>query len=301
MPQRPRTRISVSCLAVAALVIVSAISAVVPAGAQGKNFLWKATRGSGGFYLVGSVHMLAEQYYPLNPALEAAFKDSDLLVEEVDLDQMLAPDAQLLMLKRGMLPADRSLDTVVSPATFEMVQKRLAGLGLPIEPLKRFKPWSLALTLLAVEWQKAGFDADLGLDRHFYERARAENKPIQGLETLEFQISRFDDLPDADQERLLAQTMRELDTQMADVARLADAWKSGDLDSMEQLVLQELKADPRMYERLLVDRNRNWLPRIDVLASRPGRAFVVVGAAHLVGPDGLLAMLRAVGFTVEQL
>jgi uncharacterized protein YbaP (TraB family) len=245
--------------------------------------------------------MLAAQYYPLSAPLEGAFKDSDLLVEEVDLDQMLQPSTQLLMLKRGMLPADRSLDAVVSPATFELVQKRVAGLGLPIEPLKRFKPWSLALTLLAAEWQKAGFDAELGLDRHFYERARAENKPVQGLETLEFQISRFDGLPDADQERLLVQTMRELDTQVSDVAKLADAWRSGDVETMERLVLRDLKADPRMYARLLVDRNRDWLPRIDQLASRPGRAFVVVGAAHLIGPDGLLAMLRAVGFTIVQL
>jgi uncharacterized protein YbaP (TraB family) len=297
MRQRTLGRLCLSLVATAALVA----ALVTPALAQGRNFLWKATRGSGAIYLVGSVHMLTEQYYPLSPPLEAAYKDSDLLVEEVDLDQMLEPDAQLSMLRRGMLPAGRSLDTVVSPATFELVQKRVAGLGLPIEPLKRFKPWALAMTLLAAEWQKAGFDAELGLDRHFYDRARAENKPVQGLETIEFQISRFDGLPDADQDRLLAQTMRELDTQMADVTRLADAWKTGDLEGMERLVLQELKADPRMYERLLVDRNRNWLPRIDALASRPGRAFVVVGAAHLIGPDGLLAMLRSVGFTVEQL
>jgi hypothetical protein len=297
MRERALGRLCLSLVATAALVA----ALVAPALAQGRNFLWKATRGSGALYLVGSVHMLTEQYYPLSPPLEAAYKDSDLLVEEVDLDHMLEPSAQLLMLRRGMLPADKSLDTVVSPATFELVQKRVAGLGLPIEPLKRFKPWALAMTLLAAEWQKAGFDAQLGLDRHFFDRARAENKPVQGLETIEFQISRFDGLPDADQERLLAQTMRELDTQMADVTRLADAWKTGDLEGMERLVLQELKADPRMYERLLVDRNRNWLPRIDALASRPGRAFVVVGAAHLIGPDGLLAMLRSVGFTVEQL
>ena len=290
-------RLVVAGVAIAALLAALAM----PAAAQSRNFLWKATRGAGALYLVGSVHMLAEQYYPLSAPIEAAYKDSDLLVEEVDLDQMLEPSAQLLMLKRGMLPANRSLEDVVSPATFEMVQKRLASLGLPIEPLKRFKPWALALTLLSLEWQKAGFDAGLGLDRHFYDRARSENKPIQGLETLEFQISRFDGLPDADQDRMLAQTMRELDTQMADVTRLADAWKSGDLEGMEKLVLADVKSDPRMYERLLVDRNRNWLPRIDALASRPGRAFVVVGAAHLVGPDGLLAMLRAVGFKVEQL
>ena len=65
-------------------------------------------------------------------------------------------------------------------------------------------------------------------------------------------------------------------------------------------MLQDLKQEPQMYERLLVERNRNWLPKLEALFSRPGRAFVVVGAAHLVGPDGLIALLKAKGYQVEQ-
>jgi uncharacterized protein YbaP (TraB family) len=283
----------------AATLLVAA--ALVPAQAAAQNFLWKATRGEGTVYLVGSVHLLTKDYYPLSSVLEAAFKESDLLVEEVDLAEMTAPDNQLTILMRGMLPAGQSLEAVVSPATFALVSRRVADLGMPVEPLKRFKPWMLALTLLSLEWLKAGFDPDLGLDKHFYDRARTEGKAVQGLETLDFQISRFDEMTPNEQDRLLMQTLKELDTQRTSVTALADAWKAGDSSTIERIVLQDVRQEPQMYQRLLVDRNRNWLPKIEALFARRGRAFVVVGAAHLVGTDGLISMLRARGYTVEQM
>jgi uncharacterized protein YbaP (TraB family) len=280
-----------------ALVVASLF---VPTDAAARSFLWKATRGQGVVYLVGSLHLLTKDYYPLSSELEAAFKDSDLLVEEVDIAEMLSTDNQLNMLMQGMLPADQSLDKVVSPATFALVGERLASFGMPIEPLKRFKPWLLALTLLSLEWQKSGFDPNLGLDKHFYDRAVTDRKSVQGLETLAFQISRFDEMTPAEQDRLLAQTLKELDTQKAAVTALADAWKAGDVPTIERILLQDVRQEERMYQRLLVERNRNWLPKIEALFARNRPAFVVVGAAHLVGPDGVIAMLRSRGYTVEQ-
>jgi uncharacterized protein len=266
-----------------------------------KNFLWKATKGSGTLYLVGSVHLLTKDYYPLNPALDAAFKDSSLLVEEIDLGEMMATENQMQMLMSGMLPAGQTLDKVVSPATMAAVAKRVEALGLPLEPLKRFKPWMLSLTLLGMEWQKAGFEAELGLDKHFYDRARAEKKPVQGLETVAFQISRFDEMTMEEQDRLLTETLNELDTQKSAVTDLADAWRAGDAQAVEKIVLLDLKSDLRLYDRMLVSRNRDWLPKLEAIAAKGTRAFVVVGAAHVVGPDGLVAMLKARGYTVEQL
>jgi len=168
------------------LLILGLILAFLSAGpsAAGTNFLWKATKGSSTLYLVGSVHLLTKDYYPLDPALETAFKDSSLLVEEVDFGEMMATENQLSMLMEGMLPSGQTLDKVLSPATFAAVSKRMETLGLPVEPLKRLKPWLLAITLLGMEWQKAGFEAELGLDKHFYDRAKADGKAVQGLETV---------------------------------------------------------------------------------------------------------------------
>jgi uncharacterized protein YbaP (TraB family) len=292
-----RLAVAVITLTVATLANPSA----PPVSASTRSFLWKASRGQSAIYLVGSVHMLTKDYYPLNPILDTAFKDSDLLVEEVDLGDMMSPDMQLQMLSRGMLPAGQSLDKVVSPATSALVNKRIGNLGLPMEALMRFKPWFLALTLQALEWQKAGFDAELGLDKHFYDRAQSDGKSVQGLETTDYQLSRFDEMTMDQQDRMLADSLKDLDSEEANVNKLAEAWKIGDAPTVERIVLADLKSDPVMYQRLIVERNRNWIPKLEALFPRGGRAFVVVGAAHLVGPDGLITMLRAKGYQVDQM
>jgi uncharacterized protein YbaP (TraB family) len=251
-------------------------------------------------YLVGSVHLLTKDFYPLSPALETAYKESDLVVEEVDLGEMLEPGSQFQMLSRGMLASNQSLDKLVSPETFAAVSKRLGDAGMPVEPIKRFKPWLAALTLMAMEWQKAGFDANLGLDKHFYDRAKTDGKGVQGLETVDYQVSRFDEMPAELQDRLLAETLKGLDTEQANMAKLVESWRAGDAPAIERIVLKDLKQEPQLYQRLLVERNKNWLPKLEALFARKAPAFVVVGAAHLVGTDGLVAMLRTRGYTVEQ-
>jgi uncharacterized protein YbaP (TraB family) len=269
--------------------------------AAAKTFAWKVTGKGGAIYLVGSVHVLTPDFYPLDPALETAYKDSDLLVEEVDLAELLDPSSQLAVLSRGMLTGDQTLDKLLSPATLALVRKATGDLGDAAGPLMRFKPWMLAIALQGFELQKVGFDPELGLDKHFYDQAKDHGKAVQGLETADYQISRFDTMTIEQQDRMLAQTLRELDTEIASVGKLTAAWKSGDAPAVERIVLADLKSDPQMYQRLLVERNRNWMPKIEALFARRGRALVVVGAAHLVGPDGVLATLRAKGYTVEQL
>jgi uncharacterized protein YbaP (TraB family) len=283
-------------------VLIVALLQSAPLDAQpSRSFLWKVSKGTAAVYLVGSIHLLTKDYYPLSPALDAAFKDSDLLVEEADFAEMETTASQFSLLTRGLLPAGQTLDTVVSPSTYALVTKRVSDLGMPLEPLRRFKPWMLAMTLVEMEWQKAGFDASLGLDRHFYDRAKADGKRVQGLETVDYQVSLFDGMTMAEQDRLLAESLEDIEQERTNVFALTDAWKAGDAAAVERIVLDDLKDDPVMYQRLLVARNRNWLPRIDALFTRNGRTFVVVGAAHLVGPDGLLAMFRAKGYKVDQL
>jgi uncharacterized protein len=293
-PRIPSCRVLLSALVVALGVSQTSVPAA------GRSFLWKATNARGSLYLVGSVHVLSKDYYPLSPALEAAFKESDLLVEEADLGDMLTPEALMSTASRGMLPEDQTLEKVLKPSTYALVRKRVDELGLPAELLAHFKPWMIAVTLEALEWQKAGFDANLGLDKHFYDRAKSNGKAVQGLETVEYQLSRFDEMTLEQQDHLLAQTLKDIDSERGAVSQVADAWKNGDAPAVERIVLRSLKQDPVIYQRLLVERNRSWMPKLEALVGR-SRPFVVVGAAHLVGPDGLLAMLKAKGYQVEQL
>ena len=281
--------------------VATAALLLVAVAAQAKSFAWKVTGKSGVVYLIGSVHLLSNDFYPLQPALDAAYKDSDLLVEEVDMAELTDPTGQLALLGKAMLPSATPLDKVISAQTYALLAKRAETLGLPLEPFKMLKPWMVALTLVQMEWQQAGFDPQLGLDKHFYDQAKADGKATQGLETAEYQISRLDGLTMDQQDKLLAESLKELDDEKANMKKLVDAWRSGDAATVEKIVLADLKTEPVLYQRLLVERNRNWMPKIEALFARPKHALVVVGAAHLVGPDGLIAALKAKGYTVEQL
>ena len=283
------------------LSLAVAILAPAAVSAQSRNFGWRVTSPQGAIYVIGSVHLLTKDFYPLNPALEKAYKDSNLLVEEVDIAEMTAPGTQMTTLMRGMQPSSTPLDKVLSPSTMAALSKKAQEVGLPLEALKQFKPWMIALTLEAMEWQKAGFDQELGLDKHFYNQAQADGKPVQGLETIEYQIARFDDMPPELQDHLLAETLKSIDTEQASMSRMIDAWRNGDSTTLERIVLKDLQQEPQLYQRLLVERNKNWLPKLDALFARNGRALVFVGAALLVGPDGLLAMFKAKGYKIEQL
>lgn len=286
---------------VAAAAALAIVALVTPIRAAGHVFGWKATGRTGTVYLVGSVHLLSKDFYPLNPTLEAAYKDSSLLAEEVDLGEMAQPDAQMSLLSKGMLPSGQTLDTVLSPATKTLLNKHLGDFGPMAEVAKRFKPWLAALTIESLAWVNAGFDPNLGLDKHFYDRAMADGKTVQGFETMAFQVSLFDDMPMDQQDRLLASTLKDIDTEQANMTKLIAAWKDGDAPTVERLVLADMKGEAAVYKRMLVDRNHAWIPKIDQLLNRTGHSLVVVGAAHLVGPDGLIALLRAKGYTIEQI
>src|SRR5262245_19370590 len=218
--------------------LVSTVAIVVSltsASAAPRNFVWKVSGKQTAIYLVGSIHMLTKDYYPLNPALDTAFKDADLLVEEADLGEMLGAEAQMSVLMRGRLPCDQTLDKVVSPETYAQVSKHISGHGLPIELLRQFKPWMHALMITTFEWQKAGFDPNLGLDKHFYDRAQGDGKTIQGLESADYQISLFDSMTAQQQDRLLADTLKGIDTEMTNINKLTEAWKTGDAATVERI------------------------------------------------------------------
>jgi hypothetical protein len=167
---------------------------------------------------------------------------------------------------------------------------------------ERFEPWAVALTIMGVELQSTGFTGDLGVDVHFSGRAANESKEVAGLETIEDQLSIFDSMSPQTQEEFLKQTLDGRDQTSAMLKDLASAWRRGDAKTLEKLAITQMKSDSVLYREMLVDRNSAWMPKIEEYLNTSGRRYlVVVGAAHLVGPDGLLAMLRAKGYTPEQM
>ena len=273
--------------------------APAPAGVN-KGLIWKVGRGTRSGWLVGSLHLLTADAYPLPPALDTAFAAADVLVEEANPEELKTPAAAMQLVAKAMYPPGTTLQSQVSKETFDKIAKRAEKIGLPIDRLQSFKPWMVALTLVGLELQKGGFDPGLGLDQHFLNRAPGAGKQVRTLETAMQQIDFLESLSPHLQEGLVAASLEGADTELAQVQRIAAAWKAGDTAPIERLLLTDMKnVDTAVYETLLVGRNRRWVPQIEDCLSQK-RCFVVVGAAHLVGPDGLVTMLRAKGYTVTQ-
>jgi len=203
-------------------------------------------------------------------------------------------------LSKAMLTDGRTLDQVVSPDVFAEVKKRAEKAGLPMMAVQRMKPWLVALTLMAPTLQAAGFKPELGIDQHFFDRAKDSGMKRQALETMAFQIDQFDALSPKLQEEMLKSTMEELDTEVSGMKDMAEAWTFGNVAAIEKLTLKSLQEAPELYQRLLVDRNRNWIPHVEACITNKSDCFIVVGAAHLVGPDGLPALLAKKGYKVTQ-
>jgi uncharacterized protein YbaP (TraB family) len=293
---RPR-RFAAMLIAVT-LLVTGAAAAQAPR-ASTKSFLWKVQAANGVLYLAGSVHALSADVYPLNPAFERAFQASGTLVEEIDLGEATEITSSLKLLGKGVFQDGRTFDQVVSKDTLAMVTERLGGL-VPVEMLKPMKPWMVDLMIEMTDMQKTGLDPKLGLDQHFYDAAKAAGKPVIGLETAESQIDRLDQMPLAVQEQMLRSTVKEIETERNGLGALVAEWRRGDSAALEKTLLASFKDFPAAYNSLIVERNRNWMPQIEGCLTRPSPCFVVVGAAHLVGPDGLLALLQRKGYRLEQ-
>ena len=293
-PVRAR-RVSVITIVLAALFVSAAA-----AQQAGRSFLWKVQSGSHVMYLAGSIHALSRDVYPLNPAYQRAFDASDTLVEEINLAEADMLTAAPLLMSKGTFQDGRTLNGVISKDTAALVVSHLKNTPFAAELLQSMKPWMVAMLLDAMEMQQAGMDPNLGLDKHFFDQATAAGKTVVGLETAEYQIDRFDTMSMPQQEQMLRSTIADIDSEHKDLTTIVAAWRRGDAAGIEQTLLGSFKDSPAAYTSLVVERNHNWIPQLDKCLARAMPCFVVVGAAHLVGPDGLLALLQRKGYRVEQ-
>jgi len=280
--------------------VLALVLATGAAAQTGRSFLWKVQSGTNVMYLAGSVHALTADAYPLNPAYRRAFEASSTLVEEIDLAEADPLTGGLGLLAKGMYTDGRTFNTVVSKETAALVAEKLKGTPLALELIQPMKPWMVMLMLEALGAQAAGLDPELGLDKHFYNLATGAGKQVIGLETVQYQIDRFDKMPDAMQEQLLRSELAEMETEKTSLRTLLTAWQTGDAAAIEKMLLTSFTDNPAAYSSLITERNRNWMPQLEACLKRSSPCLVIVGAAHIVGPQGLLALLRQRGYRIEQ-
>lgn len=280
------------------LYLLVCISALAQADSK-KHCIWKVSSKTNTVYIVGSVHLMKEDN-KLDDIFEKVYKDSSRLFFEVDLDNMDQQKTLEITAGSGLYPEGVTLKDRLSKQTYESASKGLSSLGLNIEQVENLKPWLISVTIATAKLQMLGYDPNLGVDRYFFNKAGKDGKKVEGLETGEFQVNLFANMSDKMQEEMLLQTLKDLDEIESNVDSIMAAWKTGDTKSLEDTLLKSFEEYPEMYKLLITDRNRNWLPKIESLLRQNEKGMVVVGAAHLIGKDGIIAALKRKGYAVEQ-
>ncbi len=267
----------------------------------GHTTLWAVAGRHNTVYLFGSVHVLRPEDSALPPAVQAAFARARTIVMEVAIDGGFAPEAlRAAMLAQGLLPADQTLRALLGEELYRSLGEQAASLGLEVALLERFRPWVVALLLQQARLTRAGYAPDAGVEQQLARQARSARKPVLGLETFEEQLALFARLTDAQQRQFLGQTLAELDALDGQAGEIIAAWRSGDTARLGAFLARSESQSPELFHLLTTDRNRRWLPKVLELLESDADCLVIVGALHLVGPDGLLELLRQRGYQPVQ-
>lgn len=265
-----------------------------------QNCLWSIQTPSNKIFLLGSIHVLKPETYPLNPAIEKAYASSQRIIFETDIAAMQEPAMQAKMLELGMYPAGQNLFDNIASDTRQQLEKKMSALGLPLEAFSRIKPWFVALSLTTLELQRLGYDPQYGIDVYFFGKATSGGKEIGYLEPPEYQIDLLGNMASKDQNDFLKQTLKDLELVSELAGDLVSSWKAGNADKLHELLHRSFKDYPNLNDRLLIQRNLKWVNEVEAAMRQNKNVLFVVGAGHLVGPESVVDLLRKNGHEVKQ-
>jgi hypothetical protein len=299
--QQRKQRTSYLLLLLLFLVGTGTVHGQVVGDGYNNSLIYKIQSDTNTVYILGSIHVLAEEYYPLTRSFSYAYYNSQKVIFEIDPEILFSPDSWTKYEKQYTFQNGKTLETVLSPKTYTLVKQKLEAMGADIQEVKKYKPWVLYLTLSGRFDSSIDFRPELGIENHFYRMAKDAGKPTGGLETIQDQLDVFDTLPLTIQDALLQESLAITGSKEREKAflQMVKAWHQGSLDGLEQLV-ETFKTYPLFYKKLLVQRNRNWVPQIASFLKEDNNVLIIVGAAHLAGEDGLIALLTKQGYHLER-
>jgi len=276
---------------------------LVVTSANAKAPVWKVSKGDDHLYLGGTIHLLSKDDYPLPAAFEAAYKEAEHVWLETDISKMAAPETQGKMLGVIMYQDQRALSSVLNRDTYEKLSAFLEERKIPLAAMDKLTPAGLMFTVTALELKRLGLiDETAGVDMHFNQRAETDGKDLKHLETVDEQLSFIDSMNKIEPNSLINSMMDEVGKTSEVWKKLLDAWRAGDMQALGAAGIDEMKSDfPLIYQTMLVNRNNDWMKDINDMMKSEEIEFVLVGALHMAGEDGLIKKLTETGYTIEQL
>ncbi|MDR1285688.1 MAG: TraB/GumN family protein [Campylobacteraceae bacterium] len=267
--------------------------------ALAQSSVWEISKDGNSLYIGGSVHILRAQDFPLPKEFNMAFNKSDTLVFEVNIDEAKDPDTVQKILRYMTLPENKTLKTVLNQKTYELLATKCKELGLPIEYMENFSPFSVVNILLVAQIGKLGFMSQ-GVDAYYHAEAVQNAKKTEFLETFEFQLKLFYDFGMIGDEYVL-QSINELDDLEDVMPSLIAEWRSGTSKTIDKMQKEMKEKFPSLYKAIVIDRNQKWLVSIEKYLSTKDVEFIIVGLGHVQSDDGLLESLKRKGYSVKQL
>ena len=269
--------------------------------AAAESSVWKVQKGASVMYLGATFHILREKDFPLPPEFDRAYQASEIVVLETDIGRLQDTATQEKLLAQAMYTDGSTIEEHLSAGAYGRLSAYCAANGIPLEALRQLKPSMLMVTLTAMELMKLGVTQQ-GVDSFFYRKAGSDRKTVEGLETVEEQISYLVSMADGYEDDFVMYSIDDMKTIRQQFEILVNAWRTGDAEKINALMVADVRTKlPKLYRRLITERNARWLPRIEAYMKTPQTEFVLVGAGHLVGPEGILAVLRKNGFRIDKL
>ncbi len=260
---------------------------------QDSSLLWKVS-GNGlakESYLFGTIHIICKEDFVMDERITAAFNQSEQLILELDMsDPNLATAMQQASLNPGMKSIQGDFDAQTVAQLDEFLTKNY---GAGLDQLGVLKPFVLTSMVMLKSLPCPEVESYEG---YFTSKASSSGKSIKGLETVEFQVSIFDKIPQEIQLEELGKLVTD-DSTKAELETMMAAYQTENIESL----FGQMNSSPmwKNYREIMLDeRNKSWIPQIEE-AMKSNTVFVAVGAAHLGGEFGVIALLRNAGYRVE--
>ncbi len=294
------------CLSILLMAIVLAVgcsSSETSPEAPQKSFLWEVRSDISTVYILGSIHVASPELYPLADSIENAFDQSESLAVEFDITAMNESQMARLLMQKARYPEGENLYRNISRDLYEKADEVLEDLGADILLFNSFEPWAVAMEIEAMQLVRYGYTPENGIDMYYLQRAHEENRKIYELESARFQINLFDEFPEDVQIFMLEDIVDDPPTEK-ELNQMFASWENGDVAEMERLMFEDDDESPEiafLNEKLLDERNFQMAEKIEEFLEEEETCFVVVGAGHLVGENGIINLLQEEGYAASQL
>lgn len=246
------------------------------------------------FWFAGTLHCLKEEDYPISDILQETINIAELLVLE---DKDFLVKGQSL----GLYEEGKTIHSELSSEAIDLLLKRCKDVALDFKVVQTFRPWKAAIVVLAKLWRSIGFSFDYSLDKYLLDTFLSSKKQVISLEDSLEVLLLFERLSQEDQENWLMKSLESIELVTKHIEDLHEAWKLGSEELVIKLSHEPLKIIPNLFQRLILERNVAWLPKIAKLIDKKDSALVAVGTAHLFGESNIIDLLIRAGYNIERL